>query len=264
MIKKVLLIIIMLIIGRLGYCQNNIPDNSLFTLILSEYVKDGLVDYKNLKDDKHFDEYLDQLSKTNINDFKNIDDIIAFWINVYNAYTLKFILEEYPVESINDLHWGGLYLGSVLGTTIWDDDKIVINNVKLSLNNIEHDTLRKAIGDERVHFALVCASISCPQLRNEAYEGSSVNEQLEEEARTFFSDRSKNRFDPETKTAHLSKILDWYDDDFGNSKQEILEYVARYLPDDLASEIIAYIDEWKIEYLDYNWNLNDYIQKQHK
>jgi hypothetical protein len=248
--------------GQYANCQSKDLDNGLFTGLLREYVNDGLVDYKNLKNDTRLDEYLAQLSKTNPEEFKNVDDIKAFWINVYNAYTLKFILEEYPVESINDLHWGGLFLGTVLGTTIWDDDKIVINNERLSLNNIEHDTLRKAIGDERVHFVLVCASISCPNLRNEAYEGFKLNEQLGEEARNFFNDQTKNRFDRESKTAHLSKILDWYDDDFGNSKEEILQYITQYLNEDLADEIMTNIDEWQIEYLDYNWDLNEYNQKQ--
>ena len=233
--------LIILISGGFGYCQKDMPDNSLFTEILNEYVKDGLVDYKTLKEDKKLDLYIDQLSKTNPKEFNNVDDTKAFWINVYNAYTLKFIIEEYPVESINELHWGGLYLGTVLGTTVWDDDKIVINDVKLSLNNVEHDTLRKSIGDERIHFVLVCASISCPNLRNEAYEGFKLDEQLEQEAKNFFNDQTKNRFDQEVKTAHLSKILDWYGDDFGTNKQEILMYVTRYLNEDLANKIKASI-----------------------
>ncbi len=255
----------MLILITIGeqhaYCQNEIPDNSLFTELLNEYVKDGLVNYQLLKNDKRLDEYIDQLSKTNPEEIKNEDDKKAFWINAYNAYTIKFILEEYPVESINDLHWGGLYLGTVLGTTIWDKDKVVINNERLSLNNIEHDTLRKKIGEERVHFALVCASISCPNLRNEAYEGFKLNDQLEEEAGNFFNDQTKNRFDVNTKTAHLSKILDWYDDDFGNNEQEILLYVSQYLNEDLKNELIANIEEWQIEHLDYNWDLNDYTRE---
>ena len=256
--KLIFLLLFIIICEQLTYCQSEKIDNGLFTELLRKYVKDGLVDYKNLKNDARLDEYIDQLSGTNLEGIKNIDDIKAFWINVYNAYTLKFIIEEYPLESINDLHWGGLYLGTVLGTTIWDDKKVVINNERLSLNNIEHDTLRKAIGEERVHFALVCASISCPNLRNEAYEGSKLNEQLEEEAGIFFNDQTKNRFDVITKTAHLSKILDWYDDDFGNNEQEILRYIVPFLNEDLAIEITAHIDEWQIEYLDYNWDLNDY------
>lgn len=256
---RLLFIIILLIMGEQNtYCQNEKSDNSLFTDILNEYVKDGLVDYRLLKNDERLDKYIDQLSNTNPEKFKNEDDKKAFWINAYNAYTLKFILEEYPVESINDLHWGGLYLGSVLGTTIWDKDKILINNKSLSLNNIEHDTLRKKIGEVRVHFALVCASISCPNLRHEAYEGIKLNEQLDEEAGKFFNDQTKNTFDVITKTAFLSKILDWYDDDFGNNEQEILRYISQYLNEDLANKINADIEEWQIKYLDYNWDLNDY------
>jgi len=259
---RLLFMLILITIGEQhAYCQNEIPDNSLFTELLNEYVKDGLVNYQLLKNDKRLDEYIDQLSKTNPEEIKNEDDKKAFWINAYNAYTIKFILEEYPVESINDLHWGGLYLGTVLGTTIWDKDKVVINNERLSLNNIEHDTLRKKIGEERVHFALVCASISCPNLRNEAYEGFKLNDQLEEEAGNFFNDQTKNRFDVNTKTAHLSKILDWYDDDFGNNEQEILLYVSQYLNEDLKNELIANIEEWQIEHLDYNWDLNDYTRE---
>ena len=261
MIIRTLFILIILIGGGFGYSQKELPDNSLFTGILNKYVKGGLVDYKNLKNDTRLDDYIDQLSETDPRAFKNIDDVKAFWINVYNAYTIKFIIEEYPVESINDLHWGGLYLGTVLGTTVWDDDKILINNVKLSLNNVEHDTLRKSIGDERIHFVLVCASISCPNMRNEAYEGFKLNGQLEEEARNFFNDQTKNRFDPETKTAHLSKILEWYGDDFGNNKQEILKYVTNYLNEDLANKINASINEWQIEFLDYNWDLNEYTSE---
>ncbi len=111
---------------------------------------------------------------------------LAFWINAYNAFTLKFIIDEYPVESINDLHWGGLYLGSLLGTTIWDDEKIVINGTELSLNNIEHDIIRKKFNEERIHFALVCASISCPPLLNEAYEGYKLDKSTKRTGKIIF------------------------------------------------------------------------------
>jgi len=259
--RLLFILLFILISEQHAYCQNEMLDNSLFTELLKEHVKDGLVDYKLLKNDERLDEYIDQLSKTNPAEIVNDDYKKAFWINAYNAYTIKFVLDEYPVESINDLHWGGLYLGTVLGTTLWDKNKVFINNKPLSLNNIEHDTLRKKIGDERVHFALVCASISCPNLRNKAYEGFKLNEQLEEEARNFFNDQTKNRFDVNTKTAHLSKILDWYDDDFGNNKQELLIYVTQYLNESLANEIKSNIEEWQIEYLDYNWELNDYKAK---
>ena len=232
--------------------------HSLFTLILQDYVSNGLVNYKKLKDDKRLDNYIAQLENTNPKKNVNEKNHLAFWINAYNAYTLKFIIEKYPVESINDLHWGGLHLGSLLGTTIWDDEIIVINGDELSLNNIEHDIIRKMFDEERIHFALVCASISCPPLRNEAYEGYKLDSQLSEQAELFFKDVTKNNFDQITKTAYLSKILNWYEIDFGGNKQEILNYVARFIDKEIAENIKSNFSEWNVEYMHYNWDLNEY------
>lgn len=237
--------------------QTSNEKHVLFTQILRDYVQEGLVNYINLKDDIRLDKYIKQLENTNLEEIKNDEDRLAFWINAYNAYTLKFIVEEYPVESINDLHWGGLYLGSLLGTTVWDDKKIVINGIKLSLNNIEHDIARQKYNEERVHFAMVCASLGCPQLRSEAYEGDKLNYQLNEQAKLFFNDKSKNKFDLKTKTAHLNKILDWYDNDFGKDKNEILIYVSQYLDENLAEHIKDNFNEWQIDYLSYDWDLNE-------
>ena len=237
--------------------QDENDQHLLFTQILNDYVFNGLVNYIKLKDDKRLDKYLEQLENTNPDNLLTDDDKLAFWINAYNAYTLKFIVEEYPVESINDLHWGGLYLGSLLGTTIWDDEKIIINGKRLSLNNIEHDIARKIFNEERVHFVMVCASYSCPPLRDEAYEGIKLNEQLNEQARIFFNDETKNKFDLKKRIAYLSKIFDWYDDDFGKDKNEILIYVSQYLDENLAKQIKDNINEWQIDYLSYNWDLNE-------
>jgi hypothetical protein len=187
------------------FAQTSNDQHLLFTQILNDYVIDGLVNYIKLKDDSRLDDYLEQLQNTNPDNLPTDEDKLAFWINAYNAFTVKFIIEEYPVKSINDLHWGGLYLGSLLGTTVWDDEKILINGARLSLNNIEHDIARKKFNDERVHFAMVCASYSCPSLRNEAYEGFKLSEQLNEQAQLFFNDETKNKFDLKERTAHLSK-----------------------------------------------------------
>lgn len=231
---------------------------SLFTQILQDYVNNGLVKYKKLKDDRRLDKYIEQLENTDPQKIMNEKNRLAFWINAYNAYTLKFIIEEYPVESINDLHWGGLYLGSLLGTTIWDDEKIVINGSELSLNDIEHDIIRKKFNEERIHFALVCASISCPPLLNEAYEGYKLDKQLGEQAELFFNDVTKNKFDKNTRTASLSKILSWYEDDFGENEQEILNYAAQFIDKETAIDIKNNLSEWNTKYLSYNWDLNEY------
>ena len=238
------------------FAQNKKDQHLLFTQLLNDYVHNGLVNYIKLKDDKRLDNYLEQLENTNPDNLLTDEDKLAFWINAYNAYTLKFIIEEYPIESINDLHWGGLYLGSLLGTTVWDDEKIIINGKQLSLNNIEHDIARKIFGEEKVHFAMVCASYSCPSLRDEAYEGFKLNNQLNEQARLFFNDETKNKFDLKKRRAYLSKILDWYGDDFGNDDQSILLYVSQFLDREIADDIRRNSSKWEIDHLSYNWDLN--------
>jgi hypothetical protein len=239
------------------FAQNKDEQHSLFTKILNDYVRNGLVNYNKLKDDTRLDKYLNQLENTSPDDLQADEDKLAFWINAYNAFTLKFIIEEYPIESINSLHWGGLYLGSLLGTTVWDDEKIVINGARLSLNNIEQDIARKKFNEERVHFAMVCASYSCPPLRNEAYEGFKLSEQLNEQARLFFNDETKNKFDLKERTAHLSKILDWYSSDFGNDTQSILLYLSQFLDSEIADDIRKNTSQWEINHLSYNWDLNE-------
>ncbi len=254
-VKALILLLMLTFMG--ANAQNKTEHHNLFTQILQDYVKSGLVNYEKLKEDKRLDKYIKQLAETNPDEFENREDKMAFWINAYNAYTLKFIVDEYPVESINDLHWGGLYLGSALGTTVWDDEKVVINGREISLNDIEHNILRKEFKDNRIHFAVVCASLSCPPLRNESFEGFKLEEQLFDQAVKFFNDKTRNRFDMKNRTAYLSKILDWYDDDFGNSEQEILLYVLQYLSKQVADDIRKNIDEWKVAYLSYNWDLNN-------
>lgn len=244
-----------LILSNLIYAQKD--QHKLFTSILNDYVVNGLVKYKELKIDNRLDEYLSQLMQTDPEKISTKNDKLAFWINAYNAFTLKLIKENYPVESINDLHTGGLIIGQILGKTVWHKEWIKIGGRTLSLNNIEHDIIRKEFNEPRIHFALVCAAFSCPPLRKEAYEGYKIEQQLEDQARTFFNDKTKNQFDVKTKTAELSKILDWYDSDFGNNDEEILKYISQFLPSEIAKNINENPGEWDIDYLSYNWDLNE-------
>ncbi len=237
----------------------NAQSHKLFTEILKSHVSDGWVDYVKLKDDARLKEYTAALEKIDPDTIKNADLRLAFWINVYNAFTLEIISENYPVESINDLHKGGLILGQILGTTIWDYEFIEINGEKLSLNNVEHDIIRVEFNEPRIHFALVCAAISCPLLRSEAYEGYKLNEQLNYEAYKFFRDKERNYFDAATKTAHLSKIIDWFEEDFGENDQDIIKYVAKFAPVEYQESMLNETDKWEIDYLSYDWTLNDII-----
>jgi hypothetical protein len=232
-------------------------DHSPFSNILQSHVRDGRVDYAALCHDERLAEYLAVLSAVDPAKLPDEQSKLAFWINSYNAFTLKVICDDYPVESINDLHFGGLIIGTVLNKTVWDRKFIVIGGAKLSLNNIEHDIIRKEFEDPRIHFALVCAAKSCPPLRSEAFVAKRLNEQLDDQGRVFLMDESKNRFSVDTNVAYLSKILDWYGDDFGKSREQRLLAIAPFLPAEIADNITADPEAWRVSYLDYDWSLNE-------
>jgi len=229
--------------------------NSLFTEVLQKYVKDGLVDYQNMKEDKEFIKYLSQLSNTDPTEFSR-DKKLAFWINAYNAFTLQIVMVNYPINSITDLNKGGNLLKNLEGKTVWDKRFITINKMKYSLNDIEHNILRK-MNDPLIHFALVCASISCPELRNEAYEAEKIDAQLQDETQKFLNDKEKNYYNLTSREANISKLFDWFSDDFGNSDENILMFIANYVPEDISKDIFSNTSGWKVKYNNYNWNLNE-------
>lgn len=228
-----------------------------FTSLLSENVHNGKVQYTQLCKDPRLDEYISFLKSANPEQTANQKDRLALWINAYNAYTLKVICDHYPLKSINDLHSGGLIIGSVFKTTVWDKDFVVVNHKPMTLNQIEHKIIRPVFREPRAHFALVCASKSCPSLRPEAFQGTKLDEQLDDQARIFLSDAKKNRFDLAGHKAYISKIFDWYGKDFGKNNQEILLYLSEFVPDEVAKAIRSAPAKWKVEYTDYDWSLNE-------
>lgn len=230
-------------------------DHKLFTEILKENVEDGLVNYKALINNENFNNYLEQLSSTNPEKL-NRNEKLAFWINAYNAFTIKVIIENYPLESITELHTGGKLIGFLLGKTVWDKEFITIYEKKYSLNFIEHEILRKT-NEPRIHFAIVCASISCPALRNEAYEVEKIMSQLEEETKIFLNDTSRNIFNIDEREADISQIFNWFDEDFGETDENILKFVSQYLPDNIKKDIQSNIEDWDVSYQSYNWDLNE-------
>jgi hypothetical protein len=231
--------------------------DGLYTALLADHVDGARVDYASLCEDPRLAEVVEWMSSVDPEAIEDDAERFAFWINAYNAFTLKIVCDNYPLESINDLHFGGLVVGTVLNKTVWDKKFIMINGEDMSLNQIEHDILRKEFKDPRLHFAIVCASRSCPALRAEAFVGGRLESQLDEQARTFFADPGRNVFDVENKKARLSKILDWFSDDFGENDEEILVYVSRFLPAAVAAAIRTDLDEWDVEHLEWDWSLND-------
>jgi hypothetical protein len=257
--KRSLIFLSIFFISMLFANGNNSGKDShaLFTEILKEYVHEGKVNYKDVCKDDRLEKYLNQLSATNPEEIENKQDKLAFWINAYNAFTIKIVCDYYPVESIRDIGFGGKVVAAVLNKTVWDKEFIEINGTKISLNHIEHEIIRKEFADPRIHFALVCAAVSCPPLRSEAFEGYKLDDQLNEQGDIFLNQKDKNYFSLKEKEAHLSKILDWYGKDFGADNEEILQYLTRFLPEETAAAIKENPKEWDVKYTDYNWSLNE-------
>ncbi len=230
-------------------------DHSLYDAVLKRHVKNGKVNYKALKTDKEFATYLEQLAKANPDALPTREEKIAFWINAYNAFTLKLIVDNYPVKSITEISALGK-LTAFVGDSPWKREFFTINGKKMSLDKIEHEMLRATFKEDRIHFAVNCASGSCPILRTEAYTAEKLSEQLSEQAKQFLKDTLRNRIDLKTKTIYISKIFDWYKDDFTKSAGTLEQYLAQYIDDETIKRMLLN-NEFKIEYLDYDWNLNE-------
>ena len=221
-------------------------DHSAYDKLLKKHVTgQGLVDYKGFKaDEAAFNQYLALLSKAPPAAGWSKAEQMAYWINAYNAYTIRLILDHYPVQSIKDI---GSKIKIPFVTTPWAAKFFSIGDKKMSLDNIEHGILRKKFDDPRIHFALVCASISCPRLRNEAYTPAQLEKQLDDQGHDFLNNPAKNKI---TKAnAQLSKYFDWYKGDWEKNGQSVVQWVNRYA----ATKIDA---GTKVSYLDYNWSLN--------
>ncbi|WP_354580897.1 DUF547 domain-containing protein [Hymenobacter sp. UYP22] len=221
-------------------------DHSAYDKLLKKHVNaQGLVNYKGFRaDEAVFNQYLAQLSKNPPAANWSKADQMAYWINAYNAYTIRLILDHYPVQSIKDI---GSKIKIPFVTTPWAAKFFSIGGEKMSLDNIEHGILRKKYNDPRIHFALVCASISCPRLRNEAYTAAQLEKQLDEQGRDFLNNPAKNKISK--SEARLSKYFDWYKGDWQNNGQSVVKWVNRYSTTKIDAST-------KVTYLDYNWNLN--------
>ena len=193
--------------------------------------------------------YLAQLSKVRQEEFDRWprEEQVAFLINAYNAFTVEKILARYPdIGSIWDF-------GKLFGNP-FKDEFFVLLGQKRSLDWIEHQKLRQTYRDPRIHFAVNCASVGCPMLREEAYVAARLEAQLEAQARRFLSDRSRNRLREER--LEVSKIFDWFKEDF----EPRAAYFARYaevLSDDPKGRSAISGGKLALRFLDYDWSLND-------
>lgn len=202
--------------------------------MLQKYVNEnGQVDYSNwLADKDNLDAYIHTLEKLPPLEISSKEAVLAYWINAYNALTVQLILKHYPLKSIKEVN------------DPWDTVVFEVNEQKYTLGNIEHDILRK-LNEPRIHFAINCASASCPKLRNTAFKEKQLEAQLNQVTRDFLLDSTKNKLLP--NQLQLSRIFLWFGKDFG-SKSERLEFIKTH------SGIL--LDNPKIDYLPYDWSLN--------
>ena len=212
-------------------------DHTIWNDLLHSFVNDqGIVNYEGFnKEQSKLNSYLNQLSETPPEASWNSDSTLAFWINAYNAYTVKLILNNYPVNSIKDIK------------DPWNQRFIPIGEKWYTLNDIEHRIIRK-MGEPRIHFALVCAAMSCPKLYNKAFNPNTLNEDLTKLTQEFLADSSKNEISQ--NSIKLSKIFKWYGKDFKTKDQDLIDFLNQY------SEV-KILPKAKKSFKDYNWKLNE-------
>jgi hypothetical protein len=227
-----------------SFDQHHSKWNELLKLHVHFTSAQTYVDYQALKaNDKGLKSYLDELESLLPADFDkfNSDQKLSFWINAYNAYTVQIILDNYPVKSIKDIK------SSFFSSGPWKKKFIKLLGKELSLDDIEHAIIRKEFKEPRIHFAVNCASISCPNLLAEAFRADLLELQLEKATLAFLKDSKKNKI--EEKRFLISKIFKWYGDDF----KEYYGSVENFILIKLALPIKKY----KVDYMDYDWALND-------
>lgn len=246
--------------------------HALYDQVLKERVVDGRVDYAHLKANRGgLDRYVASLGelKPHVYEAWNEPTKIAFWINAYNAITLRVILDHYPIRvglSPADLAFPANSIRQIPG--VWDRITHPVLGKPMTLDAIEHKILRAQFREPRIHMALVCAARSCPPLRSEAYEGKRLSEQLDGQTRRFLANTAQFQIDRQQQGVWLSSIFQWFGEDFlgvfgapkgfnghAESERAVLAFISRYL----ASAEAEFLrnGEYRVAYLPYDWSLND-------
>ncbi len=219
-------------------------DNSIYALLLKKHVIDNRVNYDGFKkDEKLLDEYLTILGKTDAKALSG-NKRLAFYINVYNAFTIKLVLTKFPgINSIKEI--GGFF------SNPWKRKFILLQGTVVSLDHIEHGILRPEFKDPRIHFAINCASKSCPPLLNQPFESNILDSQLDDQTKKFITDPKNTLLKGDT--LFISKIFKWFKKDFSdNPIMFIKQYASRELKEKLAQQK----ENITFKYLDYDWSLN--------
>jgi len=225
--------------------------HDLFDEVLQEHVdENGQVNYTKLKaNPEKLEAYLDLLAVTKPTEEWSYNAQLAFWINAYNAVVIKGVIDHYPITSVKKVKWFNGFFFRL---------KFQVAGKTHTPSQIEHGILRGEFPDPRVHFAIVCASFSCPPIGDSAFSADTIEERLETLTFNFIQNPEHVRIDRTKRSVYLSKIFKWYEDDFMEGYDGVVDFLADYLPAEDA-EYLSSMDI-KFRYLDYDWTLND--QKQ--
>lgn len=247
----VFFLLLQLIHGKGLYGEGN--GTYAMDALLKTYVHEGmvnnirlnLVDYTAWKTDKKYSDVLDQIETTD-STLLDGDEAKAFWINAYNVLAIKMVLDHYPVDSIKDAR--------SFFSPVWDKKVFEIRGKPITLGDIEHTILRP-MGDPRIHFAIVCASVSCPDLRTGIYTAEQLDVQLDEQTKKFLTNTKKG-FQRDKDSIRVSSIFKWYKEDF-EVQGGVKEFLKKYVSEADRAKID---DNTTINYLPYDWSLNDILR----
>jgi hypothetical protein len=224
-------------------------DHSILDRILKTYVDtQGRVDYNGIAGNKAFQAYIKSLENANA-DALSQDGQLAFWINAYNAVTIDKVIKWKPKKSVRETLIPGVWTG----TKFFTSRQHTVAGHRVSQDDIEHDILRKRFNDPCIHFAIICASSGCPLLPQFAYTAENVQMKLEEETQKYLNSGRGLRIDYAENTIQLSKLFDWFANDFETKSGSVINFIKPYLDE----KAMAFLDRMlKISYLSYDWALN--------
>lgn len=230
-------------------------DHAPFDRLLLAHVRDGRVDYEAFRRSASFEGYLEALATFEPRTLGR-DDRLAFWLNTYNAYTIALIIRHHETRSIRNIN---RRFGFLPGGGPWSERLAAVGDSTYTLDEIEHGIIRPEFREPRIHFALVCAARGCPPLRSEAYTGSRLEEQLDDQARQFLlHSPGKNEVDPLRREVRLSALFGFkdYERDFGGDRRQLTRYLARFYPVGPARAMLEDGSWRSFGFTDYDWRLN--------
>jgi hypothetical protein len=246
---KRLIISVLLCLGAVSAVQGFDHSHAVLDELLGQAVNASGVNYAKLKNDRApLNSYLDSLAAVSEVEFKGFtkNQQMALLINLYNAATLKLVVAHDPVKSIKEI--------SAASGGPWKQPVIKWLGKSITLDALENEILRPTFQDPRVHFAINCASLGCPALRNQAFQADKLQSQLDEQTRAFLRDHSKNRLDAKTKTLYLSSIFDWFKADFVNKSGSVEKFIAPFV--EANDRAVIERGGLTLKSTDYSWSLN--------